>query len=266
MAKRFTTTEKFNDPWYRKLSPVQKCLWEYALCQCDFAGFWNVDLEAAAFHIGTDKITDKDLEAFQDRFVWLSAELIFIPKFIYFQYGELNKDNKAHQGVIKRLQQNNISLERGYVAPAKGLDRGYLAPQDIYKEKEKEKELKGDCQGGNEKSKKGCRFENSAFFGENVPETFVLEAQKMNKSAIAQAEYDRFRDYWTAKTGQSATKLDWLATWRNWLRDTKGGGSLPTGNDLSPVAPDAGRHHSREEMEAFLGRKMEIFDTERKWT
>lgn len=111
--------------------------------------------------------------------------------------------------------------------------------------------------------KKGCRFENSAFCGENVPETFALEAQKMNKSAIAQAEYDRFRDYWTAKTGQSATKLDWLATWRNWLRDTKGGGSLPTGNDLSPVAPDAGRHHSREEMEAFLGRKMEWYNGKR---
>jgi len=27
-----------------------------------------------------------------------------------------------------------------------------------------------------------------------------------------------FRDYWVAKAGQSAAKLDWLATWRNWVR------------------------------------------------
>ena len=32
------------------------------------------------------------------------------------------------------------------------------------------------------------------------------------------AETDRFRDYWTAVSGQRGTKLDWVATWRNWMR------------------------------------------------
>lgn len=27
-----------------------------------------------------------------------------------------------------------------------------------------------------------------------------------------------FRDYWVSRTGQIATKLDWSATWRNWIR------------------------------------------------
>ncbi len=27
-----------------------------------------------------------------------------------------------------------------------------------------------------------------------------------------------FRDYWTAKTGRDATKRDWTATWRRWVR------------------------------------------------
>lgn len=31
-------------------------------------------------------------------------------------------------------------------------------------------------------------------------------------------QLDSFCDYWHAKTGQQATKLDWDATWRNWLR------------------------------------------------
>jgi uncharacterized protein YdaU (DUF1376 family) len=31
-----------------------------------------------------------------------------------------------------------------------------------------------------------------------------------------------FRDYWTAKPGKDAAKLDWAATWRNWIRKDVG--------------------------------------------
>lgn len=37
----------------------------------------------------------------------------------------------------------------------------------------------------------------------------------------AQGELAKFKDYWVSKTGQGATKLDWLATWRNWCRNAK---------------------------------------------
>lgn len=39
--------------------------------------------------------------------------------------------------------------------------------------------------------------------------------------AQASAELAKFRDYWRAKAGQDAAKLDWLATWRNWCRTAK---------------------------------------------
>lgn len=29
---------------------------------------------------------------------------------------------------------------------------------------------------------------------------------------------DHFRDYWVAVPGQRGLKLDWAATWRNWVR------------------------------------------------
>jgi hypothetical protein len=32
---------------------------------------------------------------------------------------------------------------------------------------------------------------------------------------------DRFADYWHAKAGREASKLDWLATWRNWVRNER---------------------------------------------
>ncbi|USP02163.1 YdaU family protein [Bartonella taylorii] len=34
-------------------------------------------------------------------------------------------------------------------------------------------------------------------------------------------EIAKFRDYWKAKTGKDATKTDWQATWRNWVRNSK---------------------------------------------
>lgn len=33
-----------------------------------------------------------------------------------------------------------------------------------------------------------------------------------------QREAQKFRDYWTAAAGSKAVKLDWLATWRQWIR------------------------------------------------
>lgn len=41
-------------------------------------------------------------------------------------------------------------------------------------------------------------------------------------------EGDKFRDYWISKSGKDATKRDWSATWRNWIRncDRYGGRSL----------------------------------------
>jgi hypothetical protein len=33
-------------------------------------------------------------------------------------------------------------------------------------------------------------------------------------------EAEKFRNYWTAKSGAGATKRDWAATWRNWILNT----------------------------------------------
>lgn len=47
---------------------------------------------------------------------------------------------------------------------------------------------------------------------------------------LARQELPKFVDYWKAKGGQAGTKLDWDATWRNWLR---------TAQERSPQAPKA---------------------------
>lgn len=32
---------------------------------------------------------------------------------------------------------------------------------------------------------------------------------------------EQFKDYWVAKAGSAGVKLDWMATWRNWVRNQK---------------------------------------------
>lgn len=34
-------------------------------------------------------------------------------------------------------------------------------------------------------------------------------------------ETEKFRDFWRAKPGKDGRKLDWLATWRNWIRNAR---------------------------------------------
>jgi uncharacterized protein YdaU (DUF1376 family) len=41
--------------------------------------------------------------------------------------------------------------------------------------------------------------------------------QELNPMMVA----DSFRDYWVAQAGSKGVKLDWDATWRNWVRNQK---------------------------------------------
>lgn len=46
------------------------------------------------------------------------------------------------------------------------------------------------------------------------------ERPDLNPKAVA----DRFKDFWIAQPGTKGVKLDWDATWRNWVRNEKAGG------------------------------------------
>ena len=45
---------------------------------------------------------------------------------------------------------------------------------------------------------------------------------------------DRFRDYWIAQPGSKGVKLDWDATWRNWVRAEKAGGAKSANSSIEP--------------------------------
>lgn len=47
------------------------------------------------------------------------------------------------------------------------------------------------------------------------------EAERPDLDPTLEAE--RFRDFWVAKPGKDGRKLDWQATWRNWIRNARAG-------------------------------------------
>lgn len=52
-----------------------------------------------------------------------------------------------------------------------------------------------------------------------LPQNFEpLSEPELDARIDYQTELASFRDYWNSKGGKDAAKLDWQATWRNWIR------------------------------------------------
>ncbi|MBA3015220.1 MAG: hypothetical protein KKD63_04655 [Proteobacteria bacterium] len=67
------------------------------------------------------------------------------------------------------------------------------------------------------KSKKGNRLPSDWSPSDALLVWTKKERPSWDETSM-QRVIDSFRDYWTAKPGQSGIKLDWDATWRNWVR------------------------------------------------
>ena len=129
MSKRFTDSTKWTSkPWFRKLSPVEKCLWFYVCDACDVAGVIQLDLELASFVIG-EEITEKHVDSLEKQLDKLSEGVYWIKDFVGFQYGVLSEECRPHKKVIEKL--------KGY---SKGIQTLFDTLQDKDKEKEEDKE------------------------------------------------------------------------------------------------------------------------------
>ena len=135
MAKRFTDSQKWTKPWFRKLPPKIKLLWQYVLDNCDMSGVFDVDLELASYCIG-EEITVTEAKAH------LSKQIIefnngkwFICDFITFQYGELREECRPHKSVIETLKRHGLWKEY-----SKGID----TLKDKDKDKDKDIDMEKD--------------------------------------------------------------------------------------------------------------------------
>jgi len=63
---------------------------------------------------------------------------------------------------------------------------------------------------------KGTRFTLEA-----PPPEWINFCKAERSDLVPDEVFKRFRDYWISVTGKAATKRDWFATWRNWVRNER---------------------------------------------
>ena len=109
MAKRFTDTDKWKKGFIKNLPAKYKLLWLYILDDCNHAGIWDTDFEVASIRIGSKinekeaaKVLSEQIKIFDGGNKW------FLPKFIDFQYGQLNENVNAHNSVVKLLDKYDV--------------------------------------------------------------------------------------------------------------------------------------------------------------
>lgn len=192
--KRFTETNKWEDPWFRKLKPEMKLLWSWLLDSCDNAGVIDADIELASFQIGYSYPMDT-LSEFAHRVVKLPCGKFFIPKFIEFQYGNLSRECKAHNPIF-------ISLEKH------GL-KGY--PKGIHTLQEKEKETDKETETEKESPKKEKKLKPTT---EGFEEFWTAYPKK-----IAKADAERAWDKIRPDTQAVINSLTWQCRSDDWTKE-----------------------------------------------
>ena len=111
--KRFTETEKWNDPWFRRLKPHIKLFWQFICDVCDNAGVWQPDFEMASFQIGQEIKEEEVKEALGDRIRILDNGKWWVAKFIFFQQKILYKDKPAHKNILSLCHRHGIDMPSG---------------------------------------------------------------------------------------------------------------------------------------------------------
>ena len=202
MAKRFTETLKWKKKWIRELGPEMKLFWFYLLDNCDHAGIWEVDIELAAFQIGIELDESEILNTFNRKIVPFKPGKWFVPKFIVYQYGELNESNRAHLSVIKIL--TKYGLYKGLNEVEQG---AYKKPEGA-KDKEQYKEL----DKVKDKDKKSKELQMLSI-GVQLPE---LQKDNQFKNRNVKKEFEDFKDYLLANNKKYS---NYAAAFRRWLRN-----------------------------------------------
>ena len=195
MAKRFTESGKWKKKWIRQLDPKYKLFWFYLLDNCDHAGVFDADIESASFHIGLEYTEEEILKVFNRKIVPFKTDKWFIPKFVEYQYGELNENNRAHLSVINILNKYDLL----------GANKPHRSPLKGNKVKVKDKEqvkVKVKAKG------KGDQLEEI--------KSNLEELQTQFPDVNVKFEYDKFVDYLAAN---GKTYKNYNAGFKNWLRN-----------------------------------------------
>jgi hypothetical protein len=85
-------------------------------------------------------------------------------------------------------------------------------------------------------SKKKERVVATRFALAHPPIEWIEFCKTQRPELNAGIVFDGFRDYWIAKAGKDGLKLDWTATWRNWVRNQKTANGAQNANTRKSTA------------------------------
>lgn len=103
----------------------------------------------------------------------------------------------------------------------------------------------------NESLKKGSRLPESW----SLPQpwgTWAMQQGLDDQQVRYQA--DQFRDYWISVPGQRGVKLNWKATWRNWIRSSIARGAFSNGGPSSRPEPMTASDHIMADLKRRAGK------------
>ena len=192
MAKRFTDTEIWRKKWFRSLKPRVKLFFYYLKDNCNCAGIWEEDMEAASFHLGCDLDRNEIIEALPEHIQMIKDNKWYLTKFVEFQYGTLNENCNPHKAVIRTLKKYKLRVG-----------------QPLKRDKSKVKEQEQDMDKVKDKDIEVGNFKKIDEF----------------KDIDIDREFSKFND-WILANGKKYK--DYNAAFRNWLRNSKNfnGGSV----------------------------------------
>lgn len=215
MSKRFTETEKWSDPWFRKLDYRVKIGYLYLLDRVDNSGVIDMDTELANFQIGIEIDWLMVANQLGDRMEMLPNGKWHLTRFVAFQFGELNPDCKPHAQVVRLMTSHGIQRV------SKGYPKGINTPQDKDKDKEKDKDKKQETEKESDKTTNQIRVEKLYRRKESTKWSGgELRAWKIAESVVAETSPENWEilERWYGLPPEKAPyrKTDMAALMNNW--------------------------------------------------
>jgi hypothetical protein len=226
MANRFLDTNYYKSPFVRSLKGALKSLYSFIICDCDGAGIWNLDLQAASMYIGFE-VTQKEFEdcfTAKGKAISLGGDKFFFPDFIEHQYpGGLQSNNKAHKNFIITLKRYGI-IDEDLSVKIERLGRGLEAPL-------KASHVQSLSSNGNGQVNRGVVFFNAE--EEVLKNQIEMERICMatgKKIEQAKESLHKYHLYLEDKEQYPKTRKSIFAGFEKWLMNEK---NFKTGNETS---------------------------------
>jgi hypothetical protein len=150
------------------------------------------------------------------------------------------RESRASQSDGKRHQTSHGDAASQTAQTSQNVTERHKPSQcDVSPVLHREKNIRKSSMQNSERSSRGSRIASDW-------SPTMADRQAATDEGFSNQEIDRealrFRDYWTAKAGAGGVKLDWQATWRNWVRNSAEKlGKSPTRSATDVAGADDGK-------------------------